>query len=145
MAQRPSPRLIGGCPTRSSPIARIVAIVLLLVEGLSGASVGFTLLAAIAGLGGPIGGREAVPAIAIPVGLAVYGLLLAAGAVGMLFHRGWGWWLAIGPIVAGLVLLIVLLATGGAEDPVLLGGVVIWSITLGALLACRPASPAPRP
>jgi hypothetical protein len=45
-------------------------------------------------------------------------------------------------IVLGLGLLVVLLAIVGFDDAVLLGGAVIWAITLAALLAGRRAATA---
>jgi hypothetical protein len=132
--------MTGGTPTRAT--ARWLSVVLLLIEGLSGASVGVTLLAAVTGLAGSARAGEIVPAIGIPAILIVYGLALVAAAVGILFRRAWGWWLAIGPIVAGLALLLVLWITIGSDDAILLGGVAVWGITLVALLAIRPSRPA---
>ncbi len=40
-------------------------------------------------------------------------------------------------IALGLGLLIVLLAAVGFDDPVLLGGALIWAITLALLLVSR--------
>jgi len=106
-------------------------MLLLLVEGLSGSFVGFTLVAGVVGTFG------AGPNLAIPGGVLVYGLALLAAALGIALGMRWGWVLAVVVIVLGLGLLVVLLAMVGFDDPVLLGGAVIWAITLAALLAGR--------
>ena len=111
--------------------ARTIAIVLLLVEGLSGAWVGITLVTGVAGSAG-LGSS-----LAVPLGVLGYGLALVAGAVGILLGRRPGWILAVVAVLVGLGLLVVLLAVVGFDDAVLLGGVVIWGITLAALLASR--------
>ena len=115
--------------------ARWIAIVLLVVEGLSGLAVGAELLIATAGSG------LTVPALGwlIPVGLVAYGAALLGGGIAMALGRAWGWWLAIGPVLAGLALLLILMITAG-DDPVLLGGVAIWVVTLVALISGRPRS-----
>lgn len=110
-------------------LARTVAIVLLFVEGLSGASVGLTLLIGVAGVAG-LGSS-----IAVPLGVLAYGVALVAGGIGILLGRRWGWPLATIVVLLGLGVLVVLLAVVGFDDPVLLGGVAIWAITLVALLA----------
>lgn len=116
--------------------ARMLAIVLLLVEGVSGASVGVTLLIGLAGRAGVNG------AISIPIGILVYGLALVAAAIGWMLRRRWGWPLGTAAIVLGLAVLAVLLVLERGNDPVLVGGVVIWLISLGALLAGRSAAQA---
>jgi hypothetical protein len=103
----------GPSPTR--PVVLRVAVVLLLVEGLSGIGVGGTLLAGLAGLTG-VGG-----AIAIPIGILAYGLILVLGAFGILGRRAWGSRLAGVALVGGLTLLVVLLAIAGWDDAVLWG------------------------
>jgi hypothetical protein len=113
--------------------ARTLAITLLLIEGLSGASVGATLL------GGFLGFPTIGGAIAIPLGILGYGLVLVIGAVGLIRRRAWGWLIAVVGILAGLASLAVLLAIAGWDDAVLLGGVAIWGITVGAILAGRNA------
>lgn len=116
--------------------ARMLAIVLLLVEGVSGASVGVTLLIGLAGRAGVNG------AISIPIGILIYGLALVAAAIGWVLRRRWGWPLGTAAIVLGLAVLAVLLVLERGNDPVLVGGVVIWLISLGALLAGRSAAQA---
>lgn len=107
--------------------ARSLAIVLLLVEGLSGVGVGLTLLA------GMLSANAGSTGIAIAGGTLGYGAALTIAAIGILRGRGWGWWLGIAVVAAGLVLLVVLVAiTRG--DGILLGGVAIWIVTLAALL-----------
>ena len=93
---------------------------LLFVEGLSGASVGLTLLIGVAGTAG-LGSS-----IAVPLGVLAYGVALVAGGIGILLGRRWGWPLAT---------IVVLLAVVGFDDPVLLGGLAIWTVTLVALVA----------
>jgi hypothetical protein len=107
--------------------ARSLAIVLLLVEGLSGVGVGLTLLP------GMLSTNAGSTGLAIAAGTLGYGAALSVAAIGILRGRGWGWWLGIAAIAAGLALLVVLVVmTRG--DGVLLGGVLIWIVTLGALL-----------
>jgi uncharacterized membrane protein (DUF2068 family) len=120
-----------GDRTLPARTARTVAVVLLLVEGLSGSFVGFTLVAGVAGTFG-LGSS-----LVVPVGVLAYGLALIAAAFGIWLGRRWGLILGIVVIALGLGLLIVLLAAVGFDDPVLLGGALIWAITLALLLVSR--------
>lgn len=93
--------------------------------------VGFTLVAGVAGAFG-LGSS-----VVVPVGVLAYGLALVASALGIWLGRAWGMVLGIVVIALGLGLLVVLLAAVGFDDSVLLGGALIWAITLALLLASR--------
>ena len=107
-------------PSRSR--AEWIAIVLLLVEGLSGTSVGVTLLAAVA----RVAGVDA--AIEIPAVLVLYGIALIVSAAGILLGREWGWWLALGHLVTALLLAVTIVGIPLAWAHLKLAGLALWPI-----------------
>jgi hypothetical protein len=138
VAQRPSPRLTDGGLDQddhdgthamtSRPFSVIFAIVLLILIGVSGVGAGVELLAVASGqpTGALIGG-----------GIAGYGLACVAAGIGLFQLRRWGWWLALGSVVAGLAiqLWIQVALIGAAPDSVSIIGLVVWGLTLVLLLA----------
>lgn len=118
-------------------VARIVSIVLLLVLGGSGALVGLQLLGAMA----LIPGGQGASGAPIAGALGAYGLVLVAAAIGLVLGKRWARLLGIVAIVAGLGVLLTLLAISGAPDEILLGGVIIWAATLVCLLLTRRSAP----
>jgi hypothetical protein len=114
--------------------ALVLAVVLLLIEGVSGVGVGLTLL------GGMLSAAGADAGTAIAVGMAGYGAALAAAGLALLARRRWGWMLGVVATAIGLVFLIGLLVVAGSADAVLVGGVGIWGITLAALVVGRRAA-----
>jgi hypothetical protein len=106
-------------------VARVVAIVLLLMIGGSGAAVGLQLVAAMAALGG---GRDATGAW-LAGGIGGYGLLLVAAAVGLVTRRRWAW--ALGSIVLGAgIAIIVAITVVSGPDEIVVGGLLIWTTAL---------------
>lgn len=121
-------------------VARTVSIVALLLLGGSGTLAGLQLAGAMAAAGSGSGSTK--PGILIGAGMAAYGVVLLAAAIGMLTGRRWGRPLGLAGIAAGLALLVALLAVAG-RDEILLGGVAGWAITLVCLaLAKGPDRPA---
>jgi hypothetical protein len=111
--------------------ARIVAIVLTGLIGLSGLGVGIELITTLASAA-----AESVEAgYAIGGGIAAYGLIAAVAAFGVWRGQLLAWWVAVIAIAAGLVLLARLATLGGELDAVFVGGVVLWAADLAALLA----------
>ena len=110
------------------PFTLVLAAILLFIIGVSGVGAGGELLAVAtaAATGALIGG-----------GIAGYGLACIAAGIGLLQLRLWGWWLAIGSLLAGLAILtwIQLILIGAAPDSVSGVGFVVWSVTLVLLLA----------
>jgi hypothetical protein len=118
-----------------SEIARRVAAALLVLEGASGTFVGLQLLMAMVGAGG-----DTTSGAVIAAGTAAYGLALLAAGVGLALGRRWG--LLLGTIVIaldalGLVALLLFLR----GDEILLGGLVLWAVTLACLLLARRTVP----
>ena len=116
--------------------ARRLATALLIVIGISGAFVGLQLLIALANAPQPVQGTSA-SGVAIAAGMAAYGIVLVAG-IGVARRRLPGLVLGAMAIGAGALLLLWLL-TITEDDALLLGGVVIWAVTLGCLLLGRSA------
>jgi hypothetical protein len=118
-----------------SEIARRVAAALLVLEGASGTFVGLQLLMAMLGAGG-----DTTSGAVIAAGTAAYGLALLAAGVGLALRRRWG--LVLGTIAIalgalGLVALLLFLR----GDEILLGGLVLWALTLACLLLARRTVP----
>lgn len=112
------------------PTSLLLATVLLLVIGLSGASVGVTLITAMAS-------APDVPStgIGIGAGIAGYGAVAAIAGIGVLLRWRPGWWLGLATIVAGLLFLTWLIVALGGLDAVFAFGLVVWAVTLVCLLA----------
>ena len=111
--------------------ARIMAIVLTGLIGLSGLGVGLGLITTLASSAtGPV---EA--GYGIGGGIAAYGLIAALAAFGVWRGHVLAWWVAVIAIVVGLVLLVRLATLGGELDAVFVGGIVLWAADLAALVA----------
>ena len=108
----------------------LIAIVLLLVEGVSGILVAASLAAA------GMAANPTVAGTAIVVGMGAYGIWLAGSGIGLLFGRRLGLPLAIGAIVAGLILLA-WVSTLSGPDPIIAFGIAVWAVTLALLLVGR--------
>ena len=135
VAQPPSPRLNRPLPKTArkaavSP-ARIVAIVLTGLIGLSGLGVGLGLITTFAAAAAD----SVETGYAIGAGIALYGLIAALAAFGVWRGRLLAWWIALVAIAAGLLLLARFATLGGGLDAVFVGGVVLWAADLAALLA----------
>ena len=117
--------------------ARRLATALLIVIGISGAFVGLQLVIALANAPQPVQGTSA-SGVAIAAGMAAYGIVLVVSGMGLARRRRWGVVLGAMAIGAGALLLLWLL-TITEDDALLLGGVVIWAVTLGCLLLGRSA------
>jgi hypothetical protein len=104
-----------------------LAIVLLVMEGIPGLTVGASLAPAI-GAGG----------LFLVAGIVGYGVASLAGAAGVLLGRRWGWPVALATVLAGLAILVVVLGITGWRDAVIWGGIAIWLVTLGAVIAAHP-------
>lgn len=104
-----------------------LAIVLLVMIGVPGITVGASLAAAIGG-----------SAPLLVAGLVGYGVAALAGAAGMILDRRWGWPVGVATVVVGLLILAAILGLTGARDGVIWGGVAIWGVTLAILVAARP-------
>jgi hypothetical protein len=116
-------------------LALRIAVVLLLVMGLSGASVGISLgwATATSGL------QVTTTAVAIVGGLLAYGLALLASGIGLLLGRGWAWALGVATIGLGLAILLWVLWLSDGRDAVTAGGIAIWAVTLALLVIGAPA------
>jgi len=111
--------------------ARIVAIVLTGLIGLSGLGVGIGLITTFASAA-----ADSVEAgYVIGAGIAAYVLITALAAFGVWRGRLVAWWVALIAIAAGLLLLARFATLGGELDAVFVGGVVLWAADLAALLA----------
>jgi hypothetical protein len=111
--------------------ARIVAIVLTGLIGLSGMGVGIGLITTLGSTAaGPVEAGYGIGA-----GITAYGLISGLAAFGLWRGNRLAWWIAIVAIVAGLVILVRLATLGGELDGVFVGGVVLWAADLAALLA----------
>jgi hypothetical protein len=117
--------------------ARRLATALLLVIGISGAFVGLQLLTALASAPQAAPGMTS-SGVGISAGMAAYGIALVVAGIGLARRRFWGVVLGVLGIGAGALLLLGLL-TIAEDDAVLLGGLVIWAVTLGCLLLARSA------
>jgi hypothetical protein len=111
--------------------ARIVAIVLTGLIGLSGLGVGIGLITTFAAAAAD----SVQVGYAIGAGIAAYGLITALAAFGVWRGRLVAWWVALIAIAAGLLLLARFATLGGELDAVFVGGVVLWAADLAALLA----------
>ena len=107
--------------------ARWLAVALLILEGLPGITVGGSLAPTVS-----VGG------LPIVLGLIGYGIASLTGALGLFLNRRWGWPVALVTVLVGLVVLIVVLGIAGGRDDVIQGGLVVWAVTLIALLVARP-------
>ena len=114
----------------------LISVVLLLVEGLSGIGVAVSLAAVGMATNATITGTGIV------AGMAAYGTWLAGAAVGLILRRRLAFPLAIGAVVAGLIVLAWILTLTG-PDAVILSGVAIWGVTLACLYAGRSAAARP--
>jgi len=117
--------------------ARRLATALVLVIGISGAFVGLQLLAALASAPRATPGMTA-SGVGVSAGTAAYGIVLVVAGIGLARRRFWGVVLGAIAIGAGALLLLGLL-TIAQGDAVLVGGVVVWVVTLGSLLLARSA------
>ena len=111
------------------PRALLIAVVLLLVIGVSGLLVGLELLA----VGDPLKAGGEPAAVAIPAGIGAYGVAAIMGGIGVFLRRLWAHRLALVTIAVGLVELI-WQATLVGLDPVTLFGVSVWGLVLILLL-----------
>ena len=112
-------------PTRSR--FEWLAIVLLVMEGIPGLTVGGSLAPAIGGGG-----------LFLVAGIVGYGVASLIGAAGIVLGRRWGWPVALITVLVGLAILLAVLGIAGWRDEVIWGGIAIWVVTLAALLASRP-------
>lgn len=116
-------------PDRSVVLA--VAVVLLLVIGLSGLSVGLGLMVLMANVVG-----STWSGIAIGAGIALYGLAAVIGGIGIWLRRSRrGWWLAVATILLGMGVLGGLSIVVGGLDREFGFGILVCGATLGCLLA----------
>jgi hypothetical protein len=111
------------------PTLSLIGAALLMVVGLSGSAAGVTILQSM---------LATAPAeqtgMAIAIGILGYGLVLAAGGVGVFLGRRWGWWLGTIGIAIGLAGLIALTLITRL-DPVFGFGLGLWTFTLVCLVA----------
>lgn len=116
------------------PLARLVAVILTGLIGLSGLAAGLQLLGTIPSSStGPDG-----TAIAIGSGIAAYGGVATIAAVGLWRGSRVAWWVSASTIAVGLIGLIALVlvsGSGGLLDSILAGGALVWAIALVAHLA----------
>ena len=117
------------------PSVLVAGVVLSIVIGLSGVGVGLTFVgAALSGPGGGFAPEIAEAGLRLGLGIAGYGFLVTAGAVGV-WQRSWrGWWLVVAALGLGLVTLAVLTVVA-SMDEVLFAGVLIWGLAIGLLVA----------
>ena len=118
-----------GPPKTRRPFSLRLAVVLLVVIGLSALSVGLELLVAerrVTTDGGLV-------AIAIPLGICVYSAAALVGGIGTWLRRRWAHRLALVTIAVGLAVLSWELSLIGL-DPILLFGVATWGFVLALLL-----------
>ena len=112
------------------PASLLAAAGLLLIIGLSGLSVGISLILAM---------RSArdVPWVGVEIGAAIggYGVLTMVAGIGLLARRRPAWWLGIVAIGAGWLFLVGLVVAVGSFDPVFGFGILVWSVTFACLLA----------
>ncbi len=104
-----------------------LAIVLLVMEGIPGLTVGASLAPAIGGGG-----------LFLVVGIVGYGVASLIGAAGILLEHRWGWPVALLTVLAGLAILVAVLAITGWRDEVIWGGIAIWVVTLVVVVAAGP-------
>ncbi len=111
------------------PRALLIAAVLLIVIGVSGLLVGLELLA----VGGPVTTEGDPAAVAIPAGIAAYGVAAIVGGFGVFRRRYWAYRLALLTIAVGLVELTWQTTLLGL-DSITLFGVAVWGLVLVLLL-----------
>jgi hypothetical protein len=116
----------------------IWSIALHLLIGISGVSVGIPLV------GGFLRGgldpfepsqRDVALAGAIAFGVLGYGLATVVGAIGIWRGTRAGWWLTVIVDLVGLAVLAWTVAITAFSDELLLGGVALWLVAIGLLLA----------
>ncbi|MFL5724937.1 MAG: hypothetical protein ACJ77F_01220 [Chloroflexota bacterium] len=103
------------------------------VIGISGIIVGLSLVGAMTAANVSSGATRSVT---IVLGIPVYGLLAAAGGIGVWMRSRAGWGLAVAVDVVGLGVLLWAVSIAGL-DGVLLFGVAVWGVAL-ALLVTSP-------
>jgi hypothetical protein len=109
------------------PLPLVLAVVLLLLIGLSGLLAGLTIIQTMAGAAPlPTAG------VAIGVGIAAYGVVATAAGLGLLRRRGVAWRAGVLVLGAGLLVQVALLAVSRL-DAVSAVGLAIWGLALACL------------
>ena len=102
-----------------------------MIIGLSGLSVGMSLIAIMPPTVEPSGVGAGIGAA-----IALYGLAVTIAGVGLILRRARGaWWLAVVLILAGLAVLVGLTVALGGLDAMFTFGFVVWGLTLACLAA----------
>lgn len=120
------------------PSSLLWAVVVHLLIGVSGVAAGLPLAAGV--LSGSLDRfqptqRDVLVAAAIAFGVLGYGALEVVGALGVWRRARPGWWVALVVDLVGLAILVWVLGIAGGSDGIIIGGVVLWLIAIGTLVA----------
>jgi len=113
------------------PTSLVASAGLLILIGISGVTAGSGLL--IAGPSATVTDDVRRAGLGIGGVMAAYALGCIVAGAGLWLRRRWAWLLGIGVIGVGLALLLYVVWLAGT-DPVIVFGLVVWGVTLAALL-----------